>query len=173
MVSRRRETKLPIPWYLRWKTQLAGLGSAVVALAVFLHSYDDINAFILRALGKGDAHLEVINQNAQMATDSTYVQIFVESRAAFLAIPVQKRYYYVTFFMAKNPDVALTRCGVVVDGDDMNPLVSDGEIGNVQAGEASHAASFRLQSRDDDPVSRKMYVRCNDAVSKAVTLSLQ
>ena len=167
------KTRLPVRWYLRRKRQLAALGGFVVATAALLHSFDDINAFVLRVFGKGDAHLELINQNAQMATDSTFFKIFVESRANFLTIPVAKRYYAVTFFMIKSPGVALKHCGVIVDGDDMNPLVADGEIGDVPASEASHSVSFRLQSRDDDPVSRKMYVKCDDAVSQAVTLSLQ
>jgi hypothetical protein len=40
-----------------------------------------------------------------MATDSTFAQIFAESRAAFLAIPVEKRYYQVTLFVTKDPNV--------------------------------------------------------------------
>jgi hypothetical protein len=169
----RLETRRPVPWYLRWKKELAGLAGFTVALAAFLHSFDDIKAFILRTLGRGDAHLELINQNAQMAKDSALFQIFVESRAAFLTIPVSERYYNVTFFMIKNPDVELKRCAIIVDGDDMNPLVSGGDIGDVPAGASSRAARFRLQSRDDDPESRKMYVRCDNAVSQAVILSLK
>jgi hypothetical protein len=67
----------------------------------------------------GEANLKIINQNAQMATDSTFAQIYVESRAKFLELPTTKRYYEVKFFLSKEPHAALNNCKIIVDGDDI------------------------------------------------------
>jgi hypothetical protein len=168
-----KATRKIIVRYQRYKKLILGISGFVVGLAVFLHSFDEISTFILKLAGKADANLKLIDQHAQMATDSTFAQIFVETRAAFAELPASKRYYRVTFFMTKSPGIGLKGCSVVVDGDEMNPLVSDGDIGDVSSEDISHPAMFRLRSVDNDPPSRTMYVKCRNAVSEAVTISLQ
>jgi hypothetical protein len=173
MSKLRPPTKPRPPWYgglVKAAVAAAGFAGAV---ALFIHNIDDIAAFAQRMLGRGDPHLAIINSNAQMATDSTFAQVFVESRPAFLSIPADKRYYQVTFYITKEPGIASKDCKVIVDGDDMNPLVTNGNIGDLSAAEATQFVSFRLRSRDDDPESRKIYVKCKDAVSQAVAVALR
>jgi hypothetical protein len=113
------------------------------------------------------------NRPAHSATDSTFAQIYVESRAKFLELPTSKRYYEVKFFLSKEPHAALRDCKIIVDGDNMNPLVSNVKIGDVPAGEPSRVVNFQLRSRDDDPQSRELYVECENTYSPTVKLSLR
>jgi hypothetical protein len=66
-----------------------------------------------------------------MAADSTFATIFVGSKESFLTFPIEKRHYEVSFFLVKDSNVPVKDCNVIVDNDDMNPLVSRANIGNI------------------------------------------
>lgn len=167
--------RAPEPWYKRpARTWLLAGAAFVGTVALFLQNLGVIVAAINKAFGRNDPHLGIINQTVQMAKMSEFAPIYVRSRAAFLSIPVSERFYIITFFITKADDATVNDCGVVVDGDEMNPLVENGSIGNLSQGETTHEASFRLKSRADDPASRNLYIRCaNNVVSGSVALRLR
>jgi hypothetical protein len=108
-----------------------------------------------------------------MAKDVPFGEIFVEDKALFAALPVEQRYYKVTFFLKEDPNIALKNCKVIVDNDDMNPLVSNADIGDILRSENDYQVHFRLKSALNEQATRQMYVKCDNVVTQAVTLTLQ